>query len=52
VILMLFAFDIRFGYFSINESADAALTWIALAVTAASVVWGAAGATRQQSRAF
>lgn len=50
VMLMLLAFDIRLGYFSIGESADAAVTWIAYGVTAASILWGAAGAANVSSR--
>lgn len=46
VMLMLLAFDIRLGYFSFGESADVTFTWIALAVTAAYVVWGGAGTAR------
>lgn len=43
VTLMLLAFDIWLGYFSLGEPADGIYGWIALAVTAAFIVWGAAG---------
>jgi uncharacterized membrane protein YphA (DoxX/SURF4 family) len=49
VMLMLFEFDIRLGYFSLGELADGIFTWIALGVTAVFIVWGAAGATRVPS---
>jgi hypothetical protein len=49
VMLMLFEFDIRLGYFSLGEPADGIFTWIALGVTAVFIVWGAAGATRSPS---
>ncbi|MBN1238351.1 MAG: hypothetical protein JXB36_07605 [Gammaproteobacteria bacterium] len=46
VMLMLLAFDIRLGYFSLGEQADVIFTWIALAVTAVYIVWGGAGTAR------
>lgn len=49
VMLMLLASDIRLGYFSLGGPADAIFAWIALAVTAAFVVWGAAGTARAPS---
>lgn len=60
VMLMLLAFDIRLGYFSLsesvagvsfNESADGLFTWFALLVTALFVVWGAVGSSRRSSAA-
>lgn len=46
VMLMLLAFDISLGYFSLGEPADGTFSWIAIAVTAVFIVWGAAGTTR------
>jgi hypothetical protein len=48
-VLMLLAFDIMLGYFSLGEAADVTFTWIALAVTAAYIVWGGAGAAGASS---
>jgi hypothetical protein len=51
VLLMLVAFDIKLGYFSLSKSVggvsfdastDGLFTWCALIVTAAFLVWGAA----------
>lgn len=49
VMLMLFEFDIGLGYFSLGETANGAYTWIALAVTAVFIAWGAAGPARVSS---
>jgi uncharacterized membrane protein YhaH (DUF805 family) len=43
VMLMLLEFDIALGYFSLGEPADGVFHWIALAVTAAFIAWGAVG---------
>lgn len=51
VVLMLLAADIRLGYFTAGETADSVLTWLALALTAACIVWGAAGRAPAASRA-
>lgn len=46
VMLMLLAFDIRLDYFSLGEPADVVFTRIAMAVTAACVLWGGAGTAK------
>lgn len=49
VLLMLLAFDILLGYFSLGEAADGIFIWIALAVTAGYILWGGAGTARATS---
>jgi uncharacterized membrane protein YhaH (DUF805 family)/uncharacterized membrane protein YphA (DoxX/SURF4 family) len=51
VMLMLFEFDISLGYFSLGEAADSVYSWIALAVTAAFIAWGATAPARVPSPA-
>jgi uncharacterized membrane protein YhaH (DUF805 family)/uncharacterized membrane protein YphA (DoxX/SURF4 family) len=46
VVLMLMAFAVKLGYLSMGGAIDSALTWIALAVTAAYLVWGCASADK------
>jgi uncharacterized membrane protein YphA (DoxX/SURF4 family)/uncharacterized membrane protein YhaH (DUF805 family) len=49
VMLMLFEFDIGLGYFSLGEAAaDGVYRWIALLVTAAFLLWGAAGPAQRR----
>ena len=43
VMLMVFAFDIWLGYFTLGAPGDVMYGWIALVVTAAYIVWGGAG---------
>jgi uncharacterized membrane protein YhaH (DUF805 family) len=50
VMLMLLEFDIGLGYFSLGEAADDIFTWVALAVTAVFIVWGATGTSIKHQR--
>jgi uncharacterized membrane protein YhaH (DUF805 family) len=46
VVLMLVTFAAMLGYVSLGDAIDSALTWIALAVTAAFILWGCANAAK------
>jgi uncharacterized BrkB/YihY/UPF0761 family membrane protein len=48
---VLLAFDVRLDFFSLGDTGDGSINWLAILATAAVVLWGSIGGVRKPEAA-